>query len=249
MGFNALNPKLQEMCVRADLFGYFTITSLRRDALNTKQLEHGDHIPANSDPRFVAIQHDFDRSDASEAGPNFENIRLTAEDIRVNFSALPMKWESEERTASTLSSELERQVEERFRKDIEITQLEVDLRWILFEIHTALQEISRIDPDNDFKETASMLKYYTDVLHEEEVQYQDGMDAHCVTLEKHLAHRKTRRRDIKIRIKSEVKKEMGLEISAGERGLCWQGEGLYSMSGSIVCIFGSIVRLMTSLYA
>jgi hypothetical protein len=119
-----------------------------------------DRVPANSDPRFVTVQHDFDRSDACEAGINFENIRLAAEDIRVNFSALPMKWESEGRIASTLSSELEKLVDERFRKDIEITQLEVDLRRILFNIHITLQEISRTDPDDDFKETASMLKYY-----------------------------------------------------------------------------------------
>jgi hypothetical protein len=221
MGFNALNPKLQEMCVRADLFGYFTITSLRRDALNTKQLEHGDqamrelrdHVPANSDPRFVAVQHDFSRSDASEQGSNFENIRLTDEDIRVNFSALPMKWQSGEGTVGTLSSELEKLVDERFRKDIEITQLEVDLRRILLDIHTALQEIYRIDPDDDFKETGNMLKFYTDILHEEEVKYQDGIDAHCVTLEEHLAHRKTRRRDIKIRLRNEIKKEMQLKAS------------------------------------
>jgi hypothetical protein len=41
------------------------------------------------------------------------------------------------------------------------------------------------------------------------------MDAHCVTLEEHLAYRKTRRRDIKIRIINEIKKEMGLKVSAG----------------------------------
>jgi hypothetical protein len=46
------------------------------------------------------------------------------------------------------------------------------------------------------------------------------MDAHCVTLEEHLAYRKTRRRDIKIRIKNEIKKEMGLRVSAGEREVC-----------------------------
>jgi hypothetical protein len=96
----------------------------------------------------------------------------------------------------------------------------VDLREILFDIHTALQEISRIEPEDDFIETASMLRYYTDVLHEEKVKYQDRMDAHCVTLEEHLAHRKTRRRDTKIRIKNEIKKEMGFRVSAGEREVC-----------------------------
>jgi hypothetical protein len=57
-----------------------------------------------------------------------------------------------------------------------------------------------------------MAKYYIKMLTEDPFRYQEGMEEHLETLYSYLSHRKTRRRDIEIRIRNETVKEMGLEV-------------------------------------
>jgi hypothetical protein len=173
-----------------------------------------DHVSANHDLTFVAVQYDFSCSDASEHGSNLENLRSTTDDIMENFRAFHTMWAFEVEIASTPGSELEKLVEERFQKDKEFAELEEDLQKILFTVHTALQDIWRINPGDKFIERRNMVEYYSDILQEKEVS-QHGIDAYRVYLEEHFARRKTCRRDIKLRIKNQIMKEMGLEVPAG----------------------------------
>jgi len=212
MGYNALNRKLQQMCLKVGLLLYNTMYAFRREAFHTTRVAHGtelaqellNHMPQSKgsiihyDPTGLGAK---DMTAFRLGGPE-----LSMEDIKKYFSQASALWEAGDGTKATLEEELDGLVMARFETNVEYEELELTLEAIHIEIHEALRAAGQID--QDFAYTIANSNKYRKLLTAEGTRDLDGMSTLLDKMEQHLAHRKIRRRDILKKLRKDIREEL-----------------------------------------
>jgi hypothetical protein len=155
MGYGALNPKLQEMCMAVGLLDYNNMYAFRREAAVATKHSAGmegaqellSHVPNN---KMTFVHYDpkgFGRRDTTAfrlGGPE-----LSPTDIRKYFSQATSAWTPEDSSRS-VRQEIKNRVEKRLLDHEEWATLEDTLESILQECHQALQTKGRLAADDNY---------------------------------------------------------------------------------------------------
>ncbi|KAE8842371.1 hypothetical protein PTNB73_00426 [Pyrenophora teres f. teres] len=212
MGYSAINRKLQTMCLKVGLVSYNTIYAFRREAFRTTRVSHGtelaqellSHMPQS---RGCIINYDpiglggRDMTALRLGGPE-----LSTEDISKYFTQASELWQASEGTKDSLEEELDALVMERLETNTEYEDLELELEAIYMEIHEALNVAEQTNHEY-FYSVANTAKYRK-FLTAEGTRDLDGMSTLLEKLDGHMAHRKTRRRDILKELRKEIREEL-----------------------------------------
>jgi len=155
MGYNALNPQLQQMCRSVGLFGYNNMYAFRREAAVTtkdvKGLAAAQELLAHTPSDKVSYVHydpkGFGRRDVTAhrlGGPE-----VASADIRRYFAQATSAWKSSA-TREDASTEITKRVRERLQDHEEYAELENTLEGILVEAHELLQGLGRIATEDTY---------------------------------------------------------------------------------------------------
>ncbi|RAR16573.1 hypothetical protein DDE83_000140 [Stemphylium lycopersici] len=224
MGYGALNPQLQEMCLSVGLLEYNNMYAFRREAAtvtkHSKGLESAqellNHVPSS---KVAYIHYDpkgFGRRDTTAfrlGGPE-----LSIADIRKYFSQASSLWKPTG-TQKTATEEIKIAVEQRLLDNEEYAQLETTLEDILRSCHQFLQDNEVVAEEDSYGHSTRNVAKYRELLNDDVVKMQIETPGLLKRLNDHLAHRKTRRRDIRIALKKEVIETMKSD-SAGQQQAC-----------------------------
>jgi hypothetical protein len=171
-----------------------------------------NHVPSS---KVAYIHYDpkgFGRRDSTAfrlGGPE-----LSQSDIRKYFSQAASAWTPSE-TQATAAAEIKTRIDERLLDHEEYAELENSLEGILVEAHELLQGVGRIANDEGYTHWVRNVAKYKGMMQEDGTKSLPGISEIVEKLDRHLVHRKTRRRDIRAALVKEITKLM--QADAGER--------------------------------
>lgn len=217
MSSGALNRKLKELCRLVGLLSHYTLYSFRRAAasetIDRHSLEEAQKLLGHDVGSTVTLRH-YDP--VGQGRLDLTHYRLggvgglASEEIERYF-----RPSNTDRYVdpSSLKEEMAERLKVKLDGDLEFQETEHHLNDKLHTLHQSLQGLGLIDEEEVFVFGRMTMKRLTDLLKgAEAAAFKEQLSGKLEDLEKFLAHRKTRRRDIKIKLKREILQELRQEL-------------------------------------
>jgi hypothetical protein len=216
MSYNALNPKLQDVCLRIGLWAYNTMYSFRREAISNTRRRSGveraqelaGHVPGHDSLRaYDPVGMGDEDITAYRLGEQQKISRSEINDIFRQANYYRYEPGDDEPDLKEL---LRTRVEGRLKTDDEYIAIENGLMNIILEMHAYLVNAGHLPPDSEFGYHKKISNEYRVRL----VGVGDGDKKACALVIKHDDYQKSRKKrheSMRRRIGKELLAEMKSE--------------------------------------